>query len=235
MQQAGISVIVPVHNEPVEILARLHQFAEIDSISEVIVSDSSDLQATVNELRKIQSRYANYHLVRCSKPGRAEQMNQGARHAKCEILWFVHADTEVPGNASELIRNCVAAGYRWGRFDVGFDSDALWMKTVAWTMNIRSSLSKICTGDQAIYVTSELFNSVEGFPKIVIMEDVALSKILKDRSAMYRVKAKVITSARRWESHGYMRTILVMWTMRFLYWVGVPVNNLAKFYRQAHQ
>ncbi len=235
VQQPGISVIIPVRNESVEVLSSLHQFAELESIDEIIVSDSSDLQTTVDELNAIESRYANYHLVHCDIPGRAAQMNCGAKHAKFQILWFVHADTKVPKRAGETIQRCVASGYHWGRFDVDFDCDALWMKMIAWAMNIRSSFSKICTGDQAIYVTHDLFSLIKGYPDVAIMEDIALSKLLKAQASMFRVRHKVITSARRWENHGYMRTVLLMWAMRFLYWAGMSTGNLAKFYHHAHR
>ena len=106
------------------------------------------------------------------------------------------------------------------------------MRMIAKAMNIRSSRSGICTGDQAIFVESKMFKSLNGYPEIEIMEDIALSKRLKSHQPAYRVTDPVTTSARRWEACGYVRTIVQMWAMRFLYWLGVSPATLAQYYRQ---
>ena len=100
-------------------------------------------------------------------------------------------------------------------------------------MNLRSRLTGIATGDQAIFLCREIFQSVGGFPDIDLMEDVALSKILKKRYGHpFCLKRKVLTSSRRWEKHGVLRTILQMWYLRFVYFLGADPNRLALSYRQ---
>ena len=115
----------------------------------------------------------------------------------------------------------------WGRFDVEIEGRHRLLKIVAAAMNLRSRLSGIATGDQAIFVRRDAF---PGFPEIALMEDIALSRELKRRGRPACLRERVRTSGRRWEARGVLRTIFLMWRLRLLYALGVPPQRLAREY-----
>lgn len=156
--------------------------------------------------------------------GRAAQMNAGARQAGGDVLVFLHADTRLPSNADELVQGCL-----WGRFDVQIEGRHRLLKVVAWSMNLRSRLTGIATGDQAIFVRRQAFR---GFPEIPLMEDVAFSKAMRRVARPACLRDKVTTSGRRWESRGVVRTILLMWYLRLLFFFGTSVEDLARRYER---
>lgn len=223
---------MPVCGEPPEVLRQVNALVALDGVLEVIVVDAS---APESKSDLMDTLHPSAILINSNTAGRAIQMNLGSRHASGDILWFVHADTSVPDNAVRTISDSVSNARPWGRFDVRFRNPDAKMRLVAAMMNLRSALTGICTGDQAIFVAREVFEENGGFPKIAIMEDIALSRILKSSGSMVRIRTPVETSARRWEIRGYMRTVALMWTMRLLYRVGVPPSRLARLYGQVHQ
>jgi rSAM/selenodomain-associated transferase 2 len=157
-------------------------------------------------------------------------MNLGARAAAGDILVFLHADTTLPVGALPAIAAALDAGTQWGRFDVRIEgrSPLLWM--VARMMNARSRLTGIATGDQAIFARRDAFEAVGGFPAIPLMEDVALSRALRRRAPPCCLRLAVTTSARRWERHGVLRTIVLMWRLRLAYALGADPHRLAHRY-----
>ncbi len=163
-----------------------------------------------------------------SERGRAKQMNAGAAAARGDALVFLHADTRLPPDAGETILR-VLAFHRWGRFDVRIEGRHPLLRVVAWSMNLRSRLTGIATGDQAIFVRREAF---AGFPEIPLMEDVAFSKAMRRRGRPACLREKVVTSGRRWEARGPLRTIVRMWRLRFLYAMGAAPERLAKLYEK---
>ena len=231
MQHPTISAIVPVRNEQPATLDNLCALNNQAGLIEVIVIDVSDDSSTINKLNQLQDQSASVRVVRAHTMGRSFQMNQGETHARGTILWFIHADTRVPQQAGQLILDSVSAARPWGRFDVQFNTTSMLMKMVAFTMNLRSGLTGICTGDQAIFVARDVFCQSGAFPEIAIMEDIALSRTLRRKAGPIRLRVPVVTSARRWESHGYLWTIFQMGLMRFLYWIGVSPKTLNKLYR----
>jgi len=148
------------------------------------------------------------------------------------VLWFLHADTLVPENAAAAICDALRDNrYQWGRFDIRFADTTLLLRLVAALANLRSRMSGIATGDQGIFVTRELFDRVHGFPPIALMEDIALSRSLKARSRPACLRQQLTTSARRWHRHGVIRTIVLMWSLRFGYFLGIAPDTLARYYR----
>ena len=155
--------------------------------------------------------------------GRAAQMNAGAREASGDVLVFLHADTRLPPDADQWIRGV------WGRFDVHIEGRHPLLGLVAWSMNLRSRLTGIATGDQAIFVRREAF---PGFPELPLMEDIAFSQAMKRRARPACLRAKVVTSGRRWEARGVVRTILLMWRLRAMYAMGASPERLARLYER---
>ena len=170
-------------------------------------------------------------IVQTSEPGRANQMNAGAKIATGDILLFLHADTLLPNYFPEIIEESLTCHDKvWGRFDVSMSGDNPSLRMIAFFMNLRSRLTGIATGDQAIFVEKTVFHQLKGFQNIPLMEDVAFSKSAKKMSRPVCLSEKLITSSRRWEKFGIWRTIFLMWQLRLAYFVGVNPCRLAKKY-----
>jgi len=220
-----ISIIIPALNESAgigEMLQSLQDFRHEGH--EVIVVDGGSRDETARLAAPLSDR------VMESLPGRARQMNAGARQASNEVLLFLHADTRLPATATGDINAMVVAGHAWGRFDVRIVPEDGLLRIVAWMMNLRSRLSGIATGDQAIFVKRELFTKVGGYPDTPLMEDLLLSDRLKQDEHPACIRARVTTSARRWQQHGRIKTILKMWCLRLAFRLGVSPARLARFY-----
>ena len=161
-------------------------------------------------------------------------MNTGAHLADTPFLLFLHADTTLPDDGVNQVINALQdSKFVWGRFDVSFDNATPVLRLVAWFMNWRSALTGICTGDQAIFMTTAAYSAVSGFDEIPLMEDIEISKKLKSFSKPIRIDVPVVTAARRWRNSGPVRTILKMWWLRLRYWFGTPPENLVKWYNDA--
>jgi rSAM/selenodomain-associated transferase 2 len=190
--------------------------------AEVIVVDGGSTDATVTIAAPLADR------VLTAPRGRAVQMNAGAASAGGDALVFLHADTRLPDNADGPIRDALASPRVWGRFDVRFSGGAL--PLLAAAMNLRSRLSGIATGDQAMFMTRAAFARAGGFPEIALMEDIALSARLKHLSPPACLAARVTTSPRRWRAHGTLRTVLLMWRLRLAFSLGADPARLARAY-----
>lgn len=219
-----LSIVIPVLNEAAEIETALRALAPLRRRGcEVVVVDGGSADATASLAEPLADH------VMAAPRGRALQMNAGAAAAKGDALLFLHVDTRLPGNADTLAREALARSRRvWGRFDVRFTGHAL--RLIAWTMNVRSRLTGIATGDQAMFVTRAAFERVGGFPEIALMEDIALSARLKRLSRPVCLSARVTASPRRWQKHGTLRTVLLMWRLRLAYFCGAKPDALARAY-----
>lgn len=230
-----ISVITPVYKESPElILATLEHLSGFDMVTEVIIVTTGQDPLAPDIQRLIADAFAGDPRIATQvteRAGRACQMNRGATVAKSENLLFIHADTRLPPAADELILARLQTS-DWGRFDVRLDDQRAVFKVLSWFINHRSRLTKICTGDQAIYMSRDFFERIGGFPEQELMEDIEFSIRAKRRSGPSVIKHAVTTSARRWQKGGVVRTVLLMWRLRALYWLGVPASKLALQYRQ---
>jgi rSAM/selenodomain-associated transferase 2 len=221
-----LSIIVPVLNEAAGIEATLRALAPLRARgAEVIVADGGSGDATVGLATPLCDR------VVASPRGRASQMNAGAAVAQAELLLFLHADTQLPEGADHLIRRSLLAGAHWGRFDVRISGRPPMLRVVATLMNLRSRCTGIATGDQGLFMTRAAFHRVGGFPDQPLMEDVEISHRLRSLGRPACVRARVVTSGRRWETRGVWRTIFLMWRLRWRYWRGTPARELAEAYR----
>ena len=217
-----LSVVIPALNEADEIVACLRPLAPLRGRGhEVIVADGGSDDGTPALARPLCDR------VVVAPRGRASQMNAGARGAGGEALVFLHADTRFPPDADGMIVRSLET-HVWGRFDVEIESRRASLKVVGCAMNLRSRLTGIATGDQAIFVRRDAF---DGFPEIALMEDIAFSRAMKRRGAPACLRARVATSGRRWESRGVLRTVLLMWRLRLMYFFGARPEDLARRYR----
>ena len=214
---------------------KLSRIAELEHVAEILISDASNDPQTLSSLQMLQSANSRIHIVRNLVPGRATQMNTGANATRHDVFWFLHADTEIPDSAPSRILQELHHKRSWGRFDISFDNPNRIMRMVSALMNLRSAATGICTGDQAIFMHRRLFDAVGGFPEIPLMEDIEISRRLKQHSRPVRIKTPVVTSARRWEQKGYMRTIVLMWKLRFLNWLGISPVKLAAMYESTNK
>jgi rSAM/selenodomain-associated transferase 2/rSAM/selenodomain-associated transferase 1 len=225
-----ISLVLPVRNEAElirEQLQRLQCYREKGH--EVIVIDGGSRDATVEQTKGLVDR------CEVSPAGRSNQMNHGASEAKGDILLFLHADTELPINADECVCNALSAqNSRWGWFDVRLSNPRLAYQVVASMMNSRARLTSVSTGDQALFVDRKLFVEIGGFPQLALMEDIAISKVLRRLGRPASPLGLVTTSSRRWEENGLISTILLMWRLRFLYFIGVKPQRLREMYYPSH-
>jgi rSAM/selenodomain-associated transferase 2 len=221
-----LSIVMPTLNEAAVLGDQLAALQPLRRRGhELIVVDGGSADGTA----ALASGYAD--AVLDAPRGRASQMNAGAAVARGQVLLFLHADTRLPALADAAILRAVAARRAWGRFDVNITGRARMLRVVAALMNLRSRLTGIATGDQAMFVTREAFACAGGFPAQPLMEDIELSRRLKRVGRPACLRERVCTSGRRWERRGVWRTIFLMWQLRWRYWRGEPAARLAEAYR----
>lgn len=222
-----LSVVIPCLNEEGALPQLLRDLQPLRSRGhEVIVVDggSGDSSAALAA--------AGADMLLRTEPGRARQMNAGAARARGSALWFLHADSRIDGPVAIAVLSALAQGRPWGRCAVRFSGDGLLLALTARLMNLRSCLTGIATGDQGVFVARSVFDAVGGFPSIPLMEDVEMSRRLKQRAGRpVCVRSPLVTSSRRWEQRGALRTILLMWRLRLAYWRGADPARLAERYR----
>lgn len=223
---SSLSIVLPVLEEAAAIGPALRALAPLRERGvEVVVVDGGSTDGTL----RLAAAAGADRVLRAPR-GRAAQMNAGARAARGEILLFLHADTALPPSADATVRMALDEGRPWGRFDVAIAGADPLLAVVAMLMNLRSRITGVATGDQAVFVRRESFFAAGGFPEIPLMEDVALSKALKRIGPPACLRERVVTSGRRWERNGTLRTILLMWRLRLEYALGADPRRLARRY-----
>jgi rSAM/selenodomain-associated transferase 2 len=221
-----LSIIIPVLDEAATIADALFEVAPHRARgAEIIVVDGGSRDGSPDKARPLADR------VLAAPRGRGSQMNAGAAVAKGDVLIFLHADTRLPRDGDRLAVDALAGSKRaWGRFDVTIAGRSPLLPVVAAMMNLRSRLSGIATGDQAMFATRDAFARAGGFPDIALMEDIVLSRRLKAIGPPACLRAHVTTSGRRWDRDGVLRTILTMWRLRLAFFLGVEPASLARQY-----
>ncbi len=223
-----ISIIIPTLNESATITHTLTALQPMrEHGQQVLLVDGGSLDNTIALAEPLVDR------VLRSSAGRAAQMNAGAAVANGDLLWFVHADTLIPTDTDVLMQNALDKSAKaWGRFDIRLSVDTAALRIIAQLMNWRSRLSGVATGDQGIFMHRDTFVQVGGFTDIPLMEDIEICKRLKKAAGRpLCLSQKLTTSSRRWEKHGILPTIILMWRLRLAYWLGADPVNLARQYR----
>ncbi len=221
-----LDIVVPVLNEAElvpEIANRLRELCSPDHRRAVVV-DGGSTDGTEQAFRT-----AGLRVVQ-SPAGRATQMNHGAEALSGDVVVFLHADTRISDEALQDLERAVGEGAHWGRFDVHIEGRSRWLGLVEFMMNLRSRLSSIATGDQAIFVRRALFQRVGGYKEQPLMEDIELSLALRRLAPPACLRTRVTTSGRRWDDNGVWSTIWLMWRLRFAYWRGASAESLAALY-----
>jgi len=233
-----IAVIIPVLNEARGLNRVLSHTCAL-GFDDIIIVDggSSDdtcaiARSFAEGTRCLSCAGSGSMRVLTAPRGRARQMNAGAAASGCEVLLFLHADTLLPSNARQAVATALSdTACVGGRFDVRFDSPRLSARTISSLMNLRSRWSGIATGDQAMFVRRAVFERIGRFADIPLMEDIDFTRRLRRAGPLACLSDQVVTAFRRWEQQGPLRTILLMWTLRFLYWIGISPHRLQHFYR----
>ena len=221
-----LSIIIPCLNEADGITDTLTALAPMRARgAEIVVVDGGSTDNTVQLAAPLADR------VFSAPRGRALQMNAGAMHARGDLLLFLHADCRLPPQADGLIADGLNRTHKtWGRFDVELQGASPLLRVVGALMNLRSRATGVSTGDQGLFITRSLFEAAGQFPLIPLMEDVALTKTLRRYSAPLNLRHRMRVSGRRWEKHGVVRTVLLMWRLRWQYWLGADPGKLAQQY-----
>jgi rSAM/selenodomain-associated transferase 2 len=220
-----LSVIVPMLNEERAIRATLDSIRRAAPGAEIIAVDggSTDASAEIVKARGVE--------LLTAPRGRARQLNAGAAHARGDVLVFVHADTLVPATFSSDIAAALAdpqvAG---GRFDLELDEASLAASTLSKLISLRSRIMRSATGDQAIFVRTDVFHAMGGFKELDLCEDVDFARRLRRRGGIACLRSRVVTSARRWRQQGMLRTVFRMWLIKSLFLMGVSPARLHRYY-----
>ena len=261
----SLRIVMPVLDEGNTLAQRLHDLQPLRQRgAELVLVDGGSTDSTWALARALADQVllaprgraaqmnagaiCRTNLKRAESEGKAAQ-NGGADIGEASVLLFLHADTQLPKNADQLIDQAVRQGhhqgqqnqhqqqqqqhnqpYQWGRFDIRIDGRHPLLRVVERLMNLRSRLTGIATGDQAMFVRRDVFERLGGFADLPLMEDIELSKRLKKLGPPACAKMPVTTSARRWKEHGVWRTIVLMWRLRMAYFFGVNPDILALRY-----
>lgn len=217
-----LTIVIPALNEADAIAVAVADARR--EADQVLVADGGSTDETV-----ARARAAGARVVPAPR-GRAVQMNAAAAAADGDVLLFLHADCRLPVGARAAVRRAVSEGGAWGRFDVALDSPRPLLRLVGSMMNLRSRLTGICTGDQAVFVTRAAWQACGGYPAIPLMEDIELSRLLRRIAPPACLHDRVRVSARRWERRGAWRTIVEMWAFRALHAIGVSPRWLHERY-----
>lgn len=222
-----LSIIIPVLNEAGILETQLRKLQWMRHLGhELIVADGGSRDHTARLATPLADQVVS------APAGRAVQMNAGAKSATGDVLLFLHIDTLFPDDGIRgITENIFQPSTTWGRFNVRLSGGHILFRLIEQMMNWRSRLTGIATGDQAIFIARPLFEKLGGYAPIPLMEDVEMSRRLKKLVRPICLSQKVVTSSRRWEQNGILKTVWLMWRLRLAYWLGADPARLARFYR----
>lgn len=218
----ALSIIIPVYNDA-SAITELFSNTRFEPHVELIGVDGGSNDNSFEILK------THCHIAIQSETGRAIQMNAGAKKASARQLLFLHADSRLPRSYLTDIQYALTE-HDWGRFNLRFELPAFKYKVLAKLINVRSKLTQVATGDQCLFFKRSFFNNINAFPNIPLMEDVAISKIARQEGRYAALSSQATTSARRWEQHGFVHTIFLMWQLRLAYFLGTAPETLHKWY-----
>jgi len=227
MNSPSVAIVVPVFNER-SLIDDLIVCLQDVGADEIVFVDGGSSDGTQEILHASGMQWQQ------AKPCRALQMNAGAAQCVSDVLLFLHADTSVYSCHISAVKKAMRDGESVaGRFDVSLTGTHPMFRVIERMINLRSRLSRISTGDQVMFVRRRIFEQIDGFPEQELMEDVEISKRLKRLGQIACLRQEVETSSRRWEETGIFRTILLMWQLRFRYWLGADPADLKRLYRDS--
>jgi rSAM/selenodomain-associated transferase 2 len=234
----AIKIVVPVYNEDESVLSWLHQVVSyLSADDQLVVVDASDVLIAERFSSHVIFQHDQVSYLRSDK-GRAVQMNAGAEYLlsptntkkeEPSLLWFLHSDSGLSEEHILYLR-ALKEDVVWGRFDVQLSPSLIPFRIISKLINLRSRLSQVMTGDQGIFIRSDIFQQLQGYAAIPLMEDVEISKRLRELAKADCDGPVLYTSARRWQQHGWAKTVLLMWQLRLMYWLGVSPEKLVKKY-----
>ncbi|HAA30906.1 MAG TPA: glycosyltransferase [Cyanobacteria bacterium UBA8553] len=234
MKAPTISIIIPVLNEAATIEETLTRVQDASDVEVIIVDGGSrdETVAIANYWSKILAPSLPIRVISAAA-GRANQMNAGAAIATGDILLFLHADTHLPTSFDSLVRQALQnPGTIAGAFELRIDAQLRGLRWVEKMVNMRSRFFSMPYGDQAIFLKATIFHEVGGFPNLAIMEDFELIRHLKRQGKIAIVSASVLTSGRRWQKLGVLKTTLINQLIIAGYFLGISPSQLVLWYRQ---
>ena len=221
----AVSIIIPTLNEENNIKRLLNNLKQLKGDFEVIFSDGGSLDKTV----EIIKNFRDYKIIK-SERGRAKQLNNGAKESNNDILLFLHADSIIEEDVLIKIENFIKNGNKAGCLKIKFDSKKIIMRLFAILSNLRVKYRNIAFGDQAIFIEKKLFEDIGMFNDIPIMEDYKLSIKLKNVFPIKYIDSYIISSSRRFEKNGILKTALLMQKLQYMFRRGVSIDKIANIY-----
>jgi rSAM/selenodomain-associated transferase 2 len=218
-----LSIIIPVLNEAGCLdqgLTELFAQPWVTDNAEVIICDGGSDDNSLD----IASRYPC--RVMHSNAGRATQMNTASKSARGNFLLFLHADSCLP----EDFHCFIEAGAKWGFYRLRLNADAIVYRVIEAAINLRTRTTRVAGGDQGLYFERQFFESLNAYPQIPLMEDIAICKKARRLARPFVVDSAISSSGRRWQDRGIVKTVLLMWSLRLAYWFGVNPRRLHKIY-----
>ncbi len=225
-----LSIVIPVLNEQGMLEQKLLKLKiltrQFETQIDVIFVDGGSQDQSIELIRE-----HGFHCI-SSKSGRACQMNAGAELAHAEYILFLHVDTDLPEDFNIVINQIKNCKPLWGFFKLRLSNNKKIFRLLAFLINLRSALTSVSTGDQGQFFQRLAFMQSGGFLTLPLMEDIEIAKRFRKKTKPLVIGEKMESSARRWEQAGIAKTVVLMWSLRFAYWLGVDPEILARFYRQ---
>lgn len=219
------SIIIPTLNEEKVIKKVIENLEKLKGNFEVIFSDGGSVDNTLLYIEDTR------HIIVHSKKGRANQMNTGTNKGSGNVLLFLHCDSVLEEDALLKIEMKIKSGYSVGCLKIKFDSKEFLMKCCGFFSNLRVKSRKIMFGDQGIFMTRSVYNEIGGIPTMPIMEDYQLSINIKKRYKICQANSEIITSSRRFEKEGIIKTMWRMQKYQSMFRKGIDINLINKIYR----